>query len=112
MSRYTIKYPVDERGRRVRCPHCKRSLEPVGSSSSAAATRDHPLPKCLGGKDGDVVWCCWTCNQLKKNMTPAEWKRFMDETPEWWKRPDHRRARLYVGCLRGNFTATPEREAV
>ena len=34
-------------------------------------TKDHFLPKCLGGIL--KVYCCKTCNQLKGHLTPKAW---------------------------------------
>jgi 5-methylcytosine-specific restriction endonuclease McrA len=39
------------------------------------ATRDHVIPKALGGKMtmDNVVICCHLCNMIKMHRTPLEW---------------------------------------
>jgi hypothetical protein len=51
-----------------------------------AATRDHVVPKKLGGTKR--VWACRQCNGLKADMMPDEWTVFMARHPEWWKMPE------------------------
>ena len=69
--------------RRPYCKYCKRLLDPPGSKSGLAFTKDHVKPKSQGGTR--TVPCCWTCNQIKGQMMPREWFRFMDQNPQWWK---------------------------
>lgn len=43
-------------------------------------TVDHLIPKSKGGilSNDNKVSCCKTCNQLKANMDPFEFKRFIN----------------------------------
>lgn len=79
---------MSRRRRRIRSPRscywCGRQLEGPGSPSSVALTRDHVLPQSRGGVR--TVPCCRTCNNLKGNMLPEEWRAFMVANPEWWRR--------------------------
>lgn len=60
------------------------------------ATSDHVAPKRVGGTDDfpNRVLACRACNELKGDMRPDQWLRFMAETPEWW-------AMFYRTGLRG-----------
>lgn len=74
---------MSRRRRRVLCAWCQRQLEPPNAPSSVAFTRDHVMPRSLGGKR--KVPCCIACNNLKADMTPDQWRAFRDDNPEWWK---------------------------
>lgn len=63
----------------VLCTYCDREMIPYSDSHP---TRDHVYPKSRGGHI--TVWACGTCNQLKRDMMPDEWKDFMAENPRWW----------------------------
>lgn len=77
------------RGKGERCTYCRRTMEASTARSLLAATRDHLVPQCM---DGTVtVWCCYQCNSLKANLTPAQWTAFMLNNPEWWKKPAFRK---------------------
>lgn len=76
------KAPLDDDGRPARCAYCRRHLQPFGSLSSAAATRDHVVPQVRGGTA--TVFACFTCNGLKGQMGPDEWRTFMLMAPLWW----------------------------
>jgi hypothetical protein len=41
-------------------------------------TRDHIMPRCLGGQKGIVV--CHACNMEKSDRTPTEWLEYLDST--------------------------------
>jgi 5-methylcytosine-specific restriction endonuclease McrA len=56
---------------------------PAGSMSSAAATRDHVVPKCHGGTQ--IMIICFTCNNLKGDMDLDAWNWYMRSNPYWWK---------------------------
>lgn len=45
-------------------------------------TRDHVLPRSRGGRV--TVPACWTCNNIKGDMTPQQWEAFMQANPQWW----------------------------
>jgi 5-methylcytosine-specific restriction endonuclease McrA len=72
-------------GKGATCHYCVRRLESSTSKGPVAATRDHFHPKSLGGEFR--VWCCRRCNEIKRDMTVPEWRRFMRKNPEWWKMP-------------------------
>jgi hypothetical protein len=78
-----------KRGMGEVCTWCRRRLEPVGSHSRLAATRDHILPRSRGGSR--TVWCCRQCNCLKGDMMPEDWSAFMRRNPEWWTKPQFQR---------------------
>lgn len=69
----------DVHGCGVHCSYCKREMIPY---SDTHPTRDHVYPKSLGGTK--TVWACVTCNNMKANMLPEDWRDFMDENPRWW----------------------------
>jgi hypothetical protein len=31
-----------------------------------------------------MVWACFTCNNLKADMTPREWHEYRRIHPHWW----------------------------
>lgn len=70
-----------------RCSYCNRVLEPRGSSSRVAETRDHVHPLSKGGKV--TVPSCRQCNTIKGDMLFPDWQLFMAANPEWWKRPEY-----------------------
>jgi hypothetical protein len=58
------------------------------SASGLAVTRDHHHPKSKGGRK--IVLACRTCNSIKGDMLPADWKAFMESFPAWWEHPEFR----------------------
>ena len=54
------------------CYHCRQKFK------AQDLTMDHLIPISLGGHSrwDNVVVCCKSCNNLKKNMTPVEWVLF------------------------------------
>lgn len=70
------------------CHYCARRLLDLKVDtfrrSKLSATRDHVLPKCLGGRK--TVWACRQCNNLKGDLTPEQWSKVMATFPIWWKR--------------------------
>jgi len=81
----------------VHCEYCERRTYPRGRKERGLdTTSDHVAPKWNGGT-GDVpnrARCCRACNELKGDMSPAQWTRFMSENPGWW-------AMFYQTGLRG-----------
>lgn len=66
------------------CHYCKRELtRPTRPMKSTSATLDHVEPRSCGGEM--TVPCCFTCNQMKGNMLPYYWMRFIKDNPEWWR---------------------------
>lgn len=65
------------------CHWCRRQLTGSMSGASTAFTRDHVIPKAHGGET--TVPCCLACNNLKGDMTPAEWLSFCERNPRWWE---------------------------
>ena len=70
------------------------------SPGTTRMTRDHVIPKMNGGRK--TVPCCWACNQIKGDMSPAMWAKFRDHQAEWWNMlstTNLRGIRLYVAVL-------------
>ncbi len=55
------------------CYYCKRETPPK------ALTMDHIVPIARGGKStrGNVVPCCKSCNNAKKQLLPMEWEAYL-----------------------------------
>ena len=55
------------------CYYCK-SVTPARK-----LTMDHVVPLARGGrsKKSNLVPCCKSCNNLKKNLLPFEWEEFI-----------------------------------
>lgn len=65
-------------------------------------TKDHVVPLVMGGRS--FRWCCLACNQIKGDMSPFQWTRFMETVPNWWTLfPDgkYRGIRLYAHVVEG-----------
>jgi hypothetical protein len=74
----------------TRCAYCGRetvfpSVLP-DTRSDLTATVDHVVPISRGGqaRGSNCVLACMTCNNLKADMMPQEWRAFMLSTPGWW----------------------------
>lgn len=67
------------------CHYCGRIMAPNGQTGALAQTEDHVWPKSLGGVR--TVPCCFTCNNMKGQMTPEQWLAFRQENPRWWELP-------------------------
>ena len=88
--------------RRRYCLWCRRPLDAVNASTALSMTRDHVVPKAIGGQSTRP--CCLACNQLKGDMTPWQWDRFREVMPDWWRLyPDvkYRGVRLYAYVVEG-----------
>lgn len=70
------------RPRDLWCYWCQRVLRDSHERHELSATRDHVLPRSQGGRF--KVWACYSCNNRKADMTPAEWAAFRQRHPEWW----------------------------
>ena len=57
------------------CYYCKRETPPK------ELTMDHIVPIALGGKStrGNVVPCCKSCNNAKKQLLPMEWEQYLKD---------------------------------
>lgn len=66
-----------------RCVYCKRDLAGPRSRSGTALTRDHVMPRSVGGTR--KVRCCRTCNGLKGDIHPSVWRWFTENFPQWWR---------------------------
>jgi len=86
------KPPLSSNGKGASCAYCERILHSTKSRSRLAATRDHVKPASLGG--GHKVWCCWACNQIKKDMTPREWFEYRSKNPNWWESAPAKNSRI------------------
>lgn len=64
------------------CHYCRRALTAAAKGGSTAATRDHVVPKALGGTT--TVLCCRACNEIKGDMNPDQWREIMALVPQWW----------------------------
>lgn len=58
---------------RGRCHYCGASMLP------GELTMDHIVPIARGGKStrGNVVPCCKSCNNAKKQLLPMEWEEYL-----------------------------------
>lgn len=65
------------------CFWCGRQMTKAGEMRSTSLTIDHVMPRALGG--GPTVESCRACNEVKGDMHPNDWHKFMRENPEWWK---------------------------
>lgn len=65
------------------CTYCHRQLTSALDRANTAATKDHVMPKSVGGYR--KVPCCRQCNQLKADMHPSVWRWFTANYPGWWK---------------------------
>lgn len=65
------------------CTYCLRALSSHSDRASTAATKDHVMPKSVGGTR--KVPCCRLCNQLKGDIHPSVWRWFTANYPGWWK---------------------------
>lgn len=74
MARRTRKQP--------RCRYCQRLLTDPRKGGSTASSRDHFVPKCMGGRR--TVPCCRACNEIKGDMTPRQWSIVMRVRVRWW----------------------------
>ena len=56
------------------CHYCGRATPPKD------LTMDHIVPISRGGKStrGNVVPCCKTCNNTKKQLLPMEWEEYLN----------------------------------
>jgi hypothetical protein len=66
------------------CYYCKRMLTAPTDRARTAATRDHIVPKHMGGRR--TVPCCRQCNSLKGPLSIDAWRRIMAKYPDWWRR--------------------------
>ena len=57
------------------CHYCNRLTPPK------ELTMDHIIPVSRGGKStkGNVVPCCKTCNNTKKQLLPMEWEAYLEQ---------------------------------
>lgn len=77
-----------QRGVGEPCFYCKRPMMDKSSQNGLAVTRDHYHPRSKGGRR--IVLACRTCNSIKKDMLPDDWRDFMRCFPTWWEHPDFR----------------------
>lgn len=65
------------------CYYCGEPFAPWRNGfSPRVPTREHRLPRSLGGGDGkkNVVLACWACNNEKGNMKEYEFKVYLSAT--------------------------------
>lgn len=64
------------KNRRARniCYYCKTT------TPARKLTMDHIVPLARGGRSikSNLVPCCKSCNNLKKNLLPVEWEKFLN----------------------------------
>jgi hypothetical protein len=85
MKHYKGRYGLvddDVPGSGSHCHWCDRIMV-VGTSTHP--TRDHYMPRSVGGRK--IVMACTTCNNIKGDMLPHEWRQFMADNPQWWLMP-------------------------
>ena len=56
------------------CYYCKTD------TPARKLTMDHVVPLARGGRSikSNLVPCCKSCNNLKKNLLPLEWKKLLN----------------------------------
>ena len=56
------------------CYYCEKIIP------ARQLTMDHVVPLARGGRSikSNLVPCCKSCNNLKKNFLPFEWEEFLD----------------------------------
>ena len=57
-----------------KCYYCKKV------TPARKLTMDHVIPLARGGRSikSNLVPCCKSCNNLKKNLLPLEWGEFLN----------------------------------
>jgi len=66
------------------CAYCGRAI--LKNHPYRQPTRDHVIPQSAAfSGTRKIVWACFSCNQMKGDLMPHEWKVVMREVPEWWK---------------------------
>lgn len=65
------------------CTYCHRGLTGPRDRANTAMTKDHVMPKSVGGER--KVRCCRLCNNLKGDIHPSVWRWFTDNHPHWWR---------------------------
>lgn len=78
-SRETMKKEA-LRSQGYECFYCHRILR------IKEATMDHLVPLARGGDAAgmsNLVICHAFCNQMKGEMTPAEFSKFVEQNPDW-----------------------------
>lgn len=92
------------RNQKGQCRYCKCF------TALADATIDHVIPRSKGGKHkGNTVMACWTCNNLKADMSVAEFTA-MREQPILDRRPRLAEARLMMWQVADQRRCTDSRE--
>lgn len=69
------------------CTYCNRKMHTRRRTFDGLfKTRDHYIPLSKGGSNTkeNIRMACYRCNNLKGNMMPEAWERFMAENPVWW----------------------------
>jgi hypothetical protein len=77
--------PSRKRAHGQRCPYCDRTMQ-LGHPR-LNPTRDHFVPQSQGGTGADIIMACLQCNNIKGDMMPEQWTRFMEGFPKWWTLP-------------------------
>lgn len=93
------------------CPYCAREMDIT--ISWLAPTRDHyPVPRSRGGQK--TIICCRKCNEVKGDMSAAEWLGFRARNPEWWEqRNPKKRVRIrHRRIIEAETPSTPMRAAL
>lgn len=65
------------------CVYCRRQLTKPRDRGRCAFTKDHVMPRCVGGTR--KVRSCRQCNGLKGDIHPSVWRWFTEAHPEWWR---------------------------
>lgn len=79
------KLPVSAEARardKKPCHYCRRHMDVT--TKHLYPTRDHLYAKPVSTSQElrqRIVWCCWSCNQIKGDMTPAAWQAVLGIFP-------------------------------
>lgn len=64
------------------CFYCKSPFNFIDGTSERYPTKDHKLARSKGGRA--TVWACARCNNEKKDMSVAEFMKYLDVTAGIW----------------------------
>ena len=99
------------------CRWCQRTMDLL--VPELRPTHDHyPIPRSQGGRV--TVIACYTCNNIKGNLSADQWHAYMDAHPEWWLRRNRPKPRYeglqrvlshrqYVNKIAAEFNARKEK---
>lgn len=85
-----------EHGYKHVCPYCDEKFTEMGNGLSDI-TLDILNPKMAPYYRTNVRWCCSTCNQTKRRLSPEEWEEFQAAMKKWKQAKGKRDDDPYAG---------------